>query len=202
MKAHCQLSLWIILSVALYGCNGNIRTQQEESNPPYEETTTQLFTHLMFSQIESEGCLLNFNIAASDSLAFHSELKKLPKLVFFHSELNCNSCVEKNIPFLNSLGNLIGHENILFIASYKQTRDMLLFKRINDIKFHIYNASSVELPIEELNLPFCFVINSELKAESVFIPIKEDSLHFKRYLELIKHKYFDDRLLALVDCNQ
>jgi hypothetical protein len=144
----------------------------------------------MFMQFKSEGCQLNFNKISPDSLEFLTKNWETPKLVFFHSELNCNSCVEENIYLLNNFGNTIGNEHILFLTSYKNKRDLTLFRRINKIKSHIYNVSSIGLPIEELNYPFCFVINKEGKAECVFIPIKEDSLYFKRYLEMIKNKYF------------
>jgi hypothetical protein len=50
----------------------------------------------MFDQYESEGCKLNFTSEFMDSLSFLSDANELPKLVFFHTELNCNSCVEQN----------------------------------------------------------------------------------------------------------
>jgi hypothetical protein len=162
--------------------------KKETGRDPY---MSQLIAELMFTQYESEGRLLDFKISSSDSSQLQKEFGGLPKLVFFHSELNCNSCVEENLSFLNSLGNIIGNENILFLASYRSKRDLTIFKRINQIKYHTYNVPSVGLPIEKLNYPFCFIINMDRKAECVFIPIKEDSLYFKRDLEMIKNKYFD-----------
>lgn len=193
MKMYNRI-LRSILCFVLCGCTGNQNACQNESELAYR---SQLFSYLMFMQLESEGCQLNFKVASSDSLALYTELKESIKLAFFHSEVNCNSCVESNISFLNDLGDSIGRQNIIFLTSYRHKRDLVVFKRINQIKFPVYNVGSTGLAMEELNEPFLFIINEHLKAECVFVPIKEDSLHLKRYLNLIKQKYFSDNKLSI-----
>lgn len=188
----CNRILSSILCLVLWGCTDTQNTRQNENAIAYR---AQLVSYLMFMQLESEGCLLDFKVTPTDSLALYTKLKEPFKLAFFHSEVNCNSCVESNISFLNDLGDSIGRQNIIFLTSYKNKRDLSIFKRINQIKFPVYNVNSTGLAIEELNEPFFFVINEHLKAECVFVPIKEDSLHLKRYLDLIKRKYFSDNNL-------
>jgi len=145
----------------------------------------------MLAQLESEDHLLDIKVTTEDSSSFSKEIETLPKFVFFHSELDCNSCVEEDITLINDFSNDIGSKNIILLASYNNKRDLHLFRRINKINSFIYNTASVGLPIEELNLPFCFVINKNFKSECVFIPLKEDKSNFKRYLKIIKEKYFN-----------
>lgn len=189
MKFYYRI-LMSILCVVLSGCNDNRNIRQREDELAYR---TQMLSYLMFTQLKSEGCQLDFKVTPSDSLALYTKLKESIKLVFFHSEVNCNSCVESNIPFLNDFGDSIGKQNIIFLASYKQKRDLTVFKRINQIEFPVYNVVSTGLAVEELNEPFFFVINDNQKAECVFVPIKEDSLHIMRYLNMVKSKYFSSK---------
>lgn len=188
----CNRILSSILCLVLWGCTDTQNTPQNAL-----AYRAQLFSYLMFMQLESEGCQLDFKVTSTDSLALYTKLKEPFKLAFFHSEVNCNSCVESNISFLNDLGDSIGRQNIIFLTSYKHKKDLSVFERINQIKFPVYNVNSTGLTIEELNKPFFFVINEHLKAECVFVPIKEDSLHLKRYLNLIKQKYFSDNNLSI-----
>ncbi|MDR0507648.1 MAG: hypothetical protein LBH32_12665 [Dysgonamonadaceae bacterium] len=180
--------IYIPVSICLicFGCG-----KKNSTNNISEVSLSEILSQTMFIQLESEGCKLNLEVNYSDSLNLdlHNVLQQLPKLVFFHSELNCNSCVEQDFPLFNKIQKTI-ENNLLFFASYKNNRDLIIFKRINNIQSNIYNVSSVGLPVEELNMPFCFVINQDFRAESVFIPIKEDSLLLKRYLEIIANKYF------------
>jgi hypothetical protein len=133
-----------------------------------------MLSDLMFAQLDSEGRLLKFDIGREDSSDFFKEIETLPKLIFFHSELSCNVCVEDNLALINDFCNDVGSANVLFLASYNNRRDLHLFRTLNQIASYVYNVKSVGLPAERLNLPFCFIINDGYKAESVFIPLVHD----------------------------
>jgi len=177
-------SMFIAIIAMVYSC----------TNKKKEYTDMQMYQMLsqcMFAQLESDGCSLDFKATEEGSILFSKEIETLPKFIFFHSELNCNSCVEENIPFINNFCNEIGMKNVIYLASYKNERDLHLFKRINKIPSQIYNMESIGLKIEKFNTPFCFVLNKNFKAECVFIPLKEDSSNFNHYLKIIKEKYFN-----------
>jgi hypothetical protein len=183
LKLTLKITFIAIISMVV-SCFGRNR-----GNSPDLQLYQQL-SYLMLAQLDSESRSLKFEVTAKDSINLFKEVETFPKFVFFHSELNCNSCVEENLVFVNDFCDSIGEEHVLFLASYKNKRDLHIFKRINKIVSPIYNVSSLGLPIEELNLPFCFVVNENRKAECVFIPLKEDNSQFKRYLKMIKKKYF------------
>ena len=42
----------------------------------------------------------------------------------------------------NSLSEKIGEDNVIFLATYTNDRDLYVFKRANEIKGHIYNIGS------------------------------------------------------------
>jgi hypothetical protein len=151
-----------------------------------------ILSDYMFYQFESEGCRLNIDIELADSVQFLSDIGQLPKFVFFHTQLNCNVCVEGIMTVLNDYQNILCPKNRLFFAAYNNKRDVTLFKRMNHLNNIVYNVKSVGLPIEKLNLPFCFVMDKDMKAECVYIPLEGDSLLFKKYLKLVNEKYFKE----------
>jgi len=50
---------------------------------------------------------------------------------------------------------------------------MLNFKRINNLSLPILNIDSLGFTIEKENIPFYFMLDSNMIATSFFIPIKE-----------------------------
>jgi len=93
-----------------------ISCSHKNKNNSTELQLCQILSQLMFSQLESEGHLLNFEVTIEDSINFSKEVEILPKFVFFHSELNCNSCVEENLTLINDFCNDIGIEYVLFLG--------------------------------------------------------------------------------------
>jgi hypothetical protein len=162
-----------------------INSSKQNTNADFDELDLyKIKSELMFYQLESEG--RRINTGSSD---FVVQNDSLPKFVFFHTEINCNSCVEEDIAVINEFCDSIGQEHILFLTSYKAKRDLIVFKRINKIKYDVYNVPSTGLPVEILDFPFCFIL-IDGKAECVFVPIKEDNSHLKRYLKMVAKKYF------------
>lgn len=113
-------------------------------------------------------------------------------LILFYTELGCNVCVDSIIRNMQNVFKRNDSSNIVILASYFEERNYVLFKKLNNIQYPIYNIKSnkLNLPIEENKVPFLFVIDSTLTANCVFIPEKSMPLRTKNYLEIIKRKYF------------
>ena len=95
------------------------------------------------------------------------------KIIFRYSELNCNLCIEEEIQILQKYINDIGFDNILFFSTYNSTRDLFLFKRINQLQnYRIYNLKEEQLniPIDRLNIPYVFLIDSSGNIVMLNIP--------------------------------
>lgn len=112
--------------------------------------------------------------------------RKGKKFIFRYSHLNCNVCVDVLIPELKALSENIGEDNLVFIASYLNDRDLHVFKRVNEIRTPIYNTESLPIPLEEENLPYCFVLNEDHSVTHLFIPRKEMLDQTEEYFTMIR----------------
>ena len=113
-------------------------------------------------------------------------------LVLYYSELHCSSCVEKQIKLLNKAAETIGSKNILISTSYTNTRELLLFKRMNQIKLPIYNLGSegLGLSTDKVQSPVFFVLSKDLKTQNIFVPLEFDPELTMSYLDKIMVKYW------------
>jgi hypothetical protein len=112
-------------------------------------------------------------------------------LVFRYTELNCNSCVSSE---LNLIKDIFGIDNskVIVITTYSNILDMIYFKRDNNIKFKLYNilSQSVLNALDDLDRPYCFVIDLKGQIMLPFVPTKENAglsnTYYKYVNELIK----------------
>jgi hypothetical protein len=145
-------------------------------------------------QFESENDEISSSIEVIDEnknkIQLKEMLSKQPKLVFRYSELNCQQCVDTVFKRLKQLAEEVGKEKILILSSYSNHRDLLLFKRINQIDLEVYNLNETKLDIsvEEVNIPYMFLLDNDFRAKFVFIPEKTMPQLTDNYLLLIKNK--------------
>lgn len=148
---------------------------------------------LYIMALSSDGC--KFIPSMTDSLnqaKIKQAMHSVPKLVFYYSDLNCNSCVESIVAEIENFRDSIGIDNIIYISDYKRTRDMQIFKRINQIKSEIFNISSLNIPMDQAHVPFLFVLGKDNEVRSVYVPNKEDLNNLKSYLSIVRNMYFYD----------
>jgi len=118
--------------------------------------------------------------------------KRIPKLVLRYSEINCMTCVDSCLVYIDKYKSIIGIENIIILASYHRQQDVNIFKRISKVRFEVYNTnkSRIGLPAEKSNSPFLFVSDQTLVAQSVFFPEKTLPKLTEMYFQTIIHRYF------------
>jgi len=127
-----------------------------------------------------------------DTISFADLVEKYKELLIFrYSEVNCMACVEKEIV---NLRDFIDRNDIklVVIASYTNDRDLFLFKRVNKIpKYIIYNIKegALNLPVENINLPYYFILDSNYKANNLFVPDKNFPERSLKYLNSVVKKY-------------
>lgn len=97
------------------------------------------------------------------------------KLILRYSELNCNTCIEAQIVNLNRYADSIGMHNILLFTTYHNHSYMKRFKKMNKIKFEIYNVSAeLDSALTDIGLPYFFVLTPcDNRVQSMYIPQKE-----------------------------
>ena len=94
--------------------------------------------------------------------------------------------------FKNKIAKEIGSENVLVIASYRRIRDFLLFKRMNQLAdITIYQTQSLYMPLEQLEVPFLFLLSQDMKAHLIFFPDSDNQMTLN-YYKIIKERFFRD----------
>lgn len=115
-----------------------------------------------------------------------------PLLVLRISELSCSMCVDSAL--MNVKRFIEDHDledRVLFLTSYKRERDLILFRRLYQIDYPVYNIgeNQITLPVESRNVPYMFVTDSTLLSRSLFIPERTFPKLTKRYLDFVKKRY-------------
>jgi len=132
---------------------------------------------------------LNLYTEDGESISLKKVIGDCPKLVFRYSEIHCQNCVDNEIKRLKEFIKELDDANILIFASYDSFRNLGSFKRINQIKSHIYNLKNLGIDIERSNIPYYFVLDYTMKVKDVFIPDKYLPESTNIYLDIIKEKY-------------
>ncbi|WP_147679231.1 hypothetical protein [Algibacter pacificus] len=119
------------------------------------------------------------------------EDKQNNMLVYRFSKRHCESCVVASLEVLKRHTDSIGVSNILFLGNYGNNRiyNRTMFE-YGLKKMKVYNASSFNIPAEEIGYPYFFVLNSNLEVLDLFIPNKAVPKITEDYLKIINKKYY------------
>ncbi len=124
---------------------------------------------------------------------FREKYLKTPKIVLRYADVNCNSCVDSSLTALNRISTGIGKDNVLIFASYQNKRDLMVWKRVNHIKYPVFQIPSqtLGLGIENKDQPYLFALLPEnLNVNHLFIPMKENTQRTDQYLGIFKSRYY------------
>lgn len=173
-------NLILIISVLsiFYSCN------HKEKDNPYKRLSRTI-GRKMITQMKSNG--LKFT---SDSLDVNNNLKlenKLNqhKIIFRFTQGSCGICIDSILLNLNRFTkrhNL--KDKVLLLVSLPSDRDVYLFKRERKIEYDIVNirSESINLPIDDQQVPYIFITDYNRLSKSLFIPIKEYPVLTREYL--------------------
>lgn len=194
----CIVGISVYNNIAYSKNKKEISYFKDELN--YEKQLAQLNMKKLINSFEislaSSNCSID-NISVKDEagniVKINNLINKGPKIVLRYSEVNCMSCVDTSLNFLRKYIDLIGVKNIIILASYKRQKDIISYKRINNlIPFEIYNTNynDLNLPIEDVVIPYYFIIDEKLNCHSVFPIDAEIPEYMDMYFRTIIPKYF------------
>ncbi|RHR41873.1 hypothetical protein DWX23_04800 [Parabacteroides sp. AF18-52] len=114
-----------------------------------------------------------------------------PCLVIRFSETNCDECVRFLLIKVMRLYNSdLFNKRILLFASYQNRKALrILIDRLN-IKYPVYLIDKLPIPCEQINYPYCFILDSTKRTSHVFVPDKYEPQVANTYFELIENRYF------------
>lgn len=121
-------------------------------------------------------------------------------LIFRFDESNCKTCVETEIERLKEYIVDIDEGNVLILVSGMNVRDVKYFKLANNINFAMYLIAKTQLnlPLEEYNIPYIFLLSSSGLTRSVFIPELYEKRFSDDYYEHVKKLMYNSQ----TDCTQ
>jgi hypothetical protein len=146
--------------------------------------------NLLNDGINLENMLLtdSSNIKVEISNLFHT---KDIFLVCRFSELHCQECVVYSIVKLLNQSKTIGNTNILFWGAYEHVKSLNIAKeRLGIQNMSVYNISNLNIPAEEIEYPYYFVIDKTLRISNLFVPNKSVPDLANSYLKTITNRYF------------
>ncbi len=123
---------------------------------------------------------------AGQAIPFDQLLATHNKLILRFSELSCNTCVDREVTHLKKMAEKYGPEKVMILTTYHQLRDLIAFKRTNQIPFEVYNIDENLFSPEMAGGTFLFMANKNAKAFMPFLPDKDDgsiSEHYYHFVE-------------------
>ncbi|SUE33955.1 hypothetical protein [Rikenella microfusus] len=113
-----------------------------------------------------------------------------PTLVFRYKSTDCGQCIDFALLKLKKMA--IGqHIRMLVLAAEPDRRNVKILRRrhgFTDIPF--YQVQTLDTPAEEVQYPYCFVMDKDMYMKSVFIPDKSYPYSMDLYLKMIGKRYF------------
>lgn len=137
--------------------------------------------------LNKEMCLFNM---FGEKINLH-EVVNGNKLILNFSELNCNTCVDEQIEYINEYADLIGVSNVLIFVTCNDYSLVRKLKKMNNLKFELFNlGDSLSNVIRDIGFPYFFVIDESMRINSIFIPEKNNKKLTFTYLDSVLKNYY------------
>jgi hypothetical protein len=143
--------------------------------------------------MRNEGCVISESLYLRDlenrKVNTDSLFSNGPYLVLFFSSQYCGDCVNYCLTQMKTFLSTNSTNKILMFASGYPLRDLFVFARSNqfDDKW-FYSIETLNLPIEQSNMPFMFLIDEKLRPSHFFIPRREMPEQITNYLNVITER--------------
>ena len=181
----------LLIFVTVTSCVKTKETTDCEKRYASQAKTISLLKEIDYLQTVSNGISLKDNThlinEANDTVSISAIGKPNKTLFFYYSITNCTDCVDREIERMKKSGRTLGL-HIKVISDHRKTRDLLLFKEVNNLPFSVYRIveEQIDLPISSINTPFYFVLDKYCKTKFVYTPYGKENTEFTdRYLEAI-----------------
>jgi hypothetical protein len=142
---------------------------------------------------ENKSLLEEILVADSDGKElFLQKVIEKPVLVLRYFDVNCTSCYEISLGCFKDFSSSFRPGQAIFLADYKNLRDLYHFFRSLGFKCNYYNTNGakINLPIEDAKVPYAFIIDKDFHVNNVFVIDNRRPELFKSYLISINNIWF------------
>jgi len=99
-----------------------------------------------------------------------------PKLIFKFSETQCSHCIEHALKYIEIYKKEIGINNIILIGNFIDEKSYSIFVRFHPkihSKIYQIDKDALDLSVDSLNQPYLIFVNTSLRIQEIFVPLKE-----------------------------
>ena len=108
-----------------------------------------------------------------------------PVLFFFISIYECNVCIDDEVNILKSFVTHPHPSNIYIIKRFESERLLHVFEKEQGLNALMINNETLDLPLENINSPFYFVIMPNLMTTHSYVPDFSNIENSRAYLSTI-----------------
>lgn len=108
------------------------------------------------------------------------------KLIIKISKENCMNCILSFCSVLFDKSRSINKKDIIFIADFNKKEELDFYKRVLNIDANIYTVKELNLPIEQEDIFYVFVLNADLSIQKLFTPLYDYDFLSEEYIKLIE----------------
>ncbi|MDR1743875.1 MAG: hypothetical protein LBR48_08700, partial [Dysgonamonadaceae bacterium] len=154
----CSLCVWA------FRVRDNHRSDEKQN----ESIKVEILENCLWKGLTNNNLALGDDLKVADMEGQTAFLKDIvgdsAKLIVRFSDTNCEECIRFIVVKLLRLSaeQQWDKSKILFLASFKNPRDLGIFKERLHIDFPVYIVEDLQIPAETLNVPYCFATDGSL----------------------------------------
>ena len=184
----CALCVWA------FRANNNTMTDQQTE----QIRKTEILENCFVYGLTNDNIILSEDLKVTDKEKQARLLKDIvnddTKLIVRISESHCEDCIRFFIVKLLRLAQQKkwNENQVIVLASYQDQRSLTIFADRLGIRFPLYQIEDMPLPVEDIHVPYCFILERNLQVKHLFVPDKYDGRISNTYLDFIDKRYFSE----------
>ena len=115
-------------------------------------------------------------------------LNNTNRLFFHYCDLHCSECLEKQIKVLQNFQSRFGQRTLCIIGSvqsYRSINSLINNYQLNCEVYMVEDQQSIFMHIPHFIEPFYFTLNNSGQIDMFHLPVLEDSVSTKFFLDLV-----------------
>lgn len=129
-----------------------------------------------------------------DETLFHDSIHlyntKEPLFCFRFKETHCDACIQKTLTLLNEI-NRNFPVRIIVLCSFTNYNQFAAFRSRQSNNIKILNIEEISWNVDTIEQSYFFIIQKGY-IHNLFVPLKEDWDYVKKYIQIIRHKYWEE----------
>ncbi|NDV47964.1 hypothetical protein D0T49_13015 [Paludibacter sp. 221] len=184
-KHYLAIYFLFSLVIVTYSCSKNKNKKDELAESTIEKIIIDIEKNNINQKITNQFVFLGND--SLNSVKLNNYIKNNKPIFFYFSSYSCSPCIDRTIEILEkTYSNYKTNNNIVFISpDYpKRFRENCYGKPLLTLEYF-----QLGIPVEERGFdipPFFFILNNDLKIESIHVVNKLDFYRTEQYLKEIK----------------